>query len=236
MRITWSQAFAYCAQEIQRINNLYGPGAIYHYNGSHQWSATVHTQSWADNLLGAIGGFTSRTGGTTTVGWLDGSPLIWGTGSGTANSPADLIANCKVMIFWSLDPVRSSMTSGTLSLLQYAKAGIKFIVIDPRFNETALMFVSKKYPNNQWIPITPGTDSAMLAAMAYYWITNKLINTAYIAKYTIGYDMTTLPAGTRQVVASRTIFSELDRTRPRRRQLGPRQLLESPPIRSQISQ
>ncbi|MGA2874087.1 MAG: molybdopterin-dependent oxidoreductase [Nitrososphaerales archaeon] len=196
VRITWDQAFSYAASEINRIQTTYGVGSIFLRTGGHQWTANIHTQQWMGKLLASLGGYTSKTGGTSTVGWRDGSPLVWGAATYAQNSPADLLANTKVMIFWSMDPVRTSMTSAPLALQQYAQAGIQFIFIEPRFNETMAMFVTSKYPKNQWIPLYPGTDTALLAAIAYYWMTNNLVNTSFINKYTVGYDSTTLPTGT----------------------------------------
>ena len=39
-------------------------------------------------------------------------------------------------------------------------AGIKQIVIDPWYNDTALLFA------DQWIPVVPETDVALMAAIA----------------------------------------------------------------------
>ena len=40
----------------------------------------------------------TRIGGTSTVGWNDGSPLIWGNSSYSNNNQADILANCKLLI------------------------------------------------------------------------------------------------------------------------------------------
>lgn len=62
------------------------------------------------------------------------------------------------------------------------------IVIDPRYNDTAAG------REDEWLPIRPGTDGALAAAIAWVLITEDLIDKPFLDKYCIGYDETTLPA------------------------------------------
>ena len=55
--------------------------------------------------------------------------------------------------------------------------------MDPRYTDSASAF------SNAWIPIKPGTDAAMLIAMAYVIISEHLQDQAFIDKYTLGYDI-----------------------------------------------
>ena len=48
---------------------------------------------------------------------------------------------------------------------------------------------------DQWIPIRPGTDAALVEAIAYELIRNNWVDQAFLDKYCIGYDEKTLPAG-----------------------------------------
>ena len=40
----------------------------------------------------------------------------------------------------------------------------------------------------QWIPVRPGSDSAMIAAIAYVMISENLYNKAFIDAYTVGFE------------------------------------------------
>ncbi|MFC2042471.1 molybdopterin-dependent oxidoreductase [Chloroflexota bacterium] len=51
-----------------------------------------------------------------------------------------------------------------------------------RFSDTVATYA------NQWIPIRPTTDTAMLIAMAYVIVTEKLQDQKFLDKYTIGFD------------------------------------------------
>ena len=47
---------------------------------------------------------------------------------------------------------------------------------------------------DEWIPIRPGTDAALVSALAYVLITENMVDQAFLDKYCVGYDEKTLPA------------------------------------------
>lgn len=69
-----------------------------------------------------------------------------------------------------------------------AKSNAKVIIIDPRYTDTG---VGKE---DEWIPIRPGTDAALVSALAYVLITENMVDQAFLDKYCVGYDEKTLPA------------------------------------------
>lgn len=62
------------------------------------------------------------------------------------------------------------------------------IVIDPCYSDTAATHA------DQWIAIRPGTDAALVSALAYEFIRNGWIDQAFLDKYCVGFDAKTLPA------------------------------------------
>lgn len=63
------------------------------------------------------------------------------------------------------------------------------IVIDPRYTDTAAG------REDEWIPIRPGTDAALVAGIAWVLINENLVDQPFLDKYCVGYDEKTLPAG-----------------------------------------
>jgi len=63
------------------------------------------------------------------------------------------------------------------------------IVIDPRYTDTAAG------REDEWIPIRPGTDAALVAGLAHVLITENLVDQPFLDTYCIGYDEKTQPPG-----------------------------------------
>jgi anaerobic dimethyl sulfoxide reductase subunit A len=84
------------------------------------------------------------------------------------NSREDML-NSKLILLWGWDPAR--MISGTNTMYHLIKArekGAKVIAIDPRYHDTAAVVA------DEWIPIYPSTDTAMMVAMAHVMIKEDL--------------------------------------------------------------
>jgi len=67
-------------------------------------------------------------------------------------------------------------------LAQAKEAGARIVSVDPRYTSSAAVFA------HQWIPIRPGTDGAMLLAMAHTIIKENLQNQKFLDTYTLGFD------------------------------------------------
>jgi anaerobic dimethyl sulfoxide reductase subunit A len=100
----------------------------------------------------------------------------------TGNTRDDLL-NSRLIIMWGWNPAVTVQDTGTgFYLAQTREKGIRIVAVDPIYTDSAATFA------HQWIPIRPGTDAAMLIAMAYVIISENLHHQAFIDKYTIGFD------------------------------------------------
>ena len=61
------------------------------------------------------------------------------------------------------------------------KRGAKVVVADPRFSVAAAKA-------DEWLPIKPGTDTALMLAWLHVLVTEELYDAAYVEKYTIGFE------------------------------------------------
>ena len=123
-------------------------------------------------------------GGSSNPGNQAAGPLAMAmTASTSTNNIGDILANSKMVIHWGVDTAVRSYAGNRqlLYLKQFQQAGIKQVVIDPFYNDTAALFGA------QWIPIVPNTDEALLAAITYVWFTNNLISDSFAAAHVYGY-------------------------------------------------
>ena len=117
-------------------------------------------------------------------------PYLYGGSWVDGNSLSDM-ENSELAVFFGNNPSETRMSGCKAKTLQHARftRNTRVIIIDPRYTDSMVSV------GDEWIPIRPGTDAALSAALAYVMITEDLIDKPFLAKYTIGYDEESLPKG-----------------------------------------
>ena len=165
VRISWHDALDIVANEIKRIKRTYGNQSILAWDYASLYYAPKMTGGWGggneiSQVLSLYGGHINVWGSTSWGTWREtGEKIGIGVASAT-NDRLDLL-NCQLIVMWGANPAWSSPGSATYHYLQAKKAGCKFIFIDPFYTDSARVLA------REWIPIRPGTDHALVLAMAY---------------------------------------------------------------------
>ncbi|MBI5551581.1 MAG: molybdopterin-dependent oxidoreductase [Desulfobacterales bacterium] len=180
-RISWDEALDTLAGELKRVKNSYGVGAILLMTGGGYLASLHRGGSAAHRVLNQFGGYVTHYGNISSEGAVWASLTQYGSVM-VGNSREDLL-NSKLILLWGWDPAR--MISGTNTMYHLIRAkenGARVVAIDPRFHDTAATVA------HQWIPIRPGTDTAVMAAMAQVMIREGLHDQAFLDRYTVGFD------------------------------------------------
>ena len=180
-RVSWDEALDVVAAETTRIKEQYGNAAILLAGGAGNQSM-LHGPGPVGRLLQGLGGYTRTWASPSYEATLFASMATYGTIS-TGNTREDLL-NSRLIIMWGWDPANTVWDPGTsLTLAKAREKGIKVVAVDPRFTDSAAVLA------DQWIPIRPGTDAAMLIAMAHVIITEGLHDQAFIGRHTVGFEV-----------------------------------------------
>lgn len=186
-RISWDEAYALMHEKISGVIEKYGNSAIYVPYGTGSYNNT--NGRWpAARLMNMIGG---SLGFYNSYSWAcinTATPYVYGTLE-TGNQRQDWM-NSKYIIMWGWNP--AEMKDGTNSDYFIKKArenGARTVCIDPRMSMSAISLA------DEWIPIRPGTDAAMMSAMAYVIITEKLTDDDFIKRGCVGFDKSQMPEG-----------------------------------------
>ncbi|PIE35757.1 dimethyl sulfoxide reductase subunit A [candidate division KSB3 bacterium] len=181
VKISWDEALEKVSTELQRVKERYGSESVYYLGGSGSLSTLHSTPNLTKRFFHLFGRCTTKWGGASFEAALQSSLATFGTVF-TGNTRENLLSS-KLIILWGWNPVVSRFGPDTKPYLSQAKeAGIKIIGVDPRYSR------SSKNLCNEWIPIKPATDAAMLIAMAYTMIDEDLYDKDFIAKYTVGFE------------------------------------------------
>lgn len=179
-RISWDEALDTVAKELIRVKNTYGSASILLLGGSGS-QAVLHGAGAVERLLAGFGGYTRAWGTPSYEAALFSSMATYGTMT-TGSAREDLL-NSRLIIMWGWNPAVTVWDTNTaLTLAKAKEKGIKVVSIDPRLTESTAVFA------NEWIPIRPATDAAMLIAMAYVIIEQGLQDQGFLDKYTVGFD------------------------------------------------
>jgi anaerobic dimethyl sulfoxide reductase subunit A len=180
-RISWDEALSILAGELKRVRETYGNEAIFLATGGG-YLAGLHNGGFAaSRLLNQFGGFVTHYGNISSEGAVWASLTQYGSVM-VGHSREDLL-NSRLIILWGWDPAR--MISGTNTMYHLIRArenGARVISVDPRYHDTAATAA------DEWIPIRPGTDTAVMAAMANVMLREKLHDQPFLDRYTVGFD------------------------------------------------
>lgn len=185
--ISWDEALDKIAAEMQRIKQAYGNTAMYVPYGTGSYNQ-INGRQTAQRLMNLFGGSLGFYNSYSWAAISYATPYVYGTNV-TGNQRQDWL-NSKYILMWSWNP--SEMRDGTNSeyILKKAKEkGAKLVCIDPRMTLSAVALA------DEWVPIRPGTDAAMMSAMAYVMITEKLYDAGFVKTHCIGFDETQMPPG-----------------------------------------
>jgi len=186
-RISWDEANETMARQIVRVRDAYGPTSLFIPYGTGSYNQT--NGRWtAERLLNLAGG---SLGFYNSYSWAcisAATPTVYGTNL-TGNQRQDWL-NARLILMWSWNP--AEMRDGTNSEYFVKKArerGAKVICLDPRMTLSATALA------DEWIPVRPGTDAALMSAMAFVMITEGLFDKEFVRTHCVGFDETQMPPG-----------------------------------------
>ena len=184
-RIAWEEALDTLARQIERVREQYGSSALFvpYGTGSYNQINGSHVARRLMNLSGGcLGIYNSYSWAATNLA----TPTVYGT-LVTGNQRQDWL-NTRYILMWGWNP--AEMRDGTNSdyFIRLAReAGARVVCIDPRHSLSAAALA------DEWIAIRPGTDAAMMSAMAYVILTENLHDAEFIRTHCVGFDEGQMP-------------------------------------------
>jgi len=168
--ISWEQAYKEIGQQINILLLDNTPDTIFWVNypqANHQYALRLmHAMRSPHYFTHGSTCFTARSAGWNfTVGKL----------------PSNDLKNARFIMIVGRNPAGGLDLGQVKDIVKAREAGAKLVVVDPRHNETAILA-------DDWLPVRPGTDLALLLAMINVIVEEKLYDADFIEQHTVGFD------------------------------------------------
>lgn len=190
--LSWEEALDLAGAEINRIYDLYGPSAVWGHSYGWKSSGAVHSPvSLVRRLLALRGGFLNGDNNYSNAAMRKILPYVIGEKHVRPQSLAVIAEKTERLVFWGADPdVTNDIdwfapvhadADYTNRLIEKARKGeIRAIALNPVRPSTAEKFGA------EWIPVRPGTDCALMAALCQVLDAEGLADRGFLSRCTHG--------------------------------------------------
>jgi biotin/methionine sulfoxide reductase len=194
VEVSWEVALDLVAKELQRVKSAHGNQAIF--GGSYGWGSAGrfhHAQSQLHRFLNGFGGYVASVDSYSlgagrvlmphivgNMDWLLAAHTSW----------KNLAQHCELFVAFGGLPAKNAQTSPggasdhllASALDDMSKAGVQFVNVSPLRDDL-------QGPQQiEWLPVRPGSDTALMMALSYVLISEGLHDEAFVQRYTVGYD------------------------------------------------
>lgn len=192
--VTWATALDVLARELARVYERYGGVAVY--GGSYGWSSAGrfhHAQSQLHRFLNCVGGYvrgehTYSNGAQTVI-----MPHVVGSMReflDRATAWSVLERHTELFVCFGGIPVKNTMVSpGGASrhpardhLRAARERGAEFVLLSPMRDDLP------GFVTAEWLALVPGSDVAVMLALAYTLLDERLLDRPFLSRYTVGFD------------------------------------------------
>ncbi|HTX67760.1 MAG TPA: molybdopterin-dependent oxidoreductase [Thermoleophilia bacterium] len=185
-RISWDEATTLIADNLTKVQQKYGKDSVWiaPYTGSLSLlEGVVGVGFRFASVIGAVAGdFEGDNEGdsSTPAGWnyvlVDPANPSNGGGFFDGHESTDFLSS-KVIVLWGNNVAETSIPDWRV-VEEARRNGATIVSVDPRFTATSA-------GSDFWMPITPGTDVALIDAVINHVIATKAYDATYVAKYTV---------------------------------------------------
>lgn len=193
VELPWDEALDRIAAEIARVRDLHGNEALF--SGSYGWCSAGrfhHAKTQMQRFFNLIGGSTTQIHSYSFAAAQALLPRIIGTLDplyGPLSSWDGIARSTRVMVCFGGIPMKNTQVEsggcGEHSVrpwLRELKArGVRLINISPLRDDIEAEFGA------EWIPVRPGSDTAILMAMSLHLIERDLHDRAFLDSHCTGF-------------------------------------------------
>ncbi|MFE1319720.1 molybdopterin-dependent oxidoreductase [Kitasatospora phosalacinea] len=193
VEVSWERALDLVAGELARVKREFGPQAVF--GGSYGWASAGrfhHAQSQLHRFLALFGGYTSSRNSYSLGTSLVLLPRVVGDAEAVlraASSWPTIVRHTRLIVAFGGVPAKNVyVTPGGVTrhttpgfLAELAAAGTEVALVSPLRDDLP------DGPVTDWLPVVPGTDTALMLALTHTLVAEGLHDRAFLARCTSGW-------------------------------------------------
>lgn len=178
---SWEEALDLAASRLEEFRSNHDCTSLIDLSSGGACRGKMHNNSaLTSRFLTLWGGALRCSGSYSSEAASFVMPYLFG--SKNSGMDAGNLAHSKLIILWGYNAFDTRMgCEMSPRILEAKKRGVPIVVIDPRKTRTA------ETMGSWWIPVKPGTDTALMAALLFHLMRNELQDHRFIEKYSHGF-------------------------------------------------
>lgn len=194
-RISWDEALETTYRRLRSIIDAYGNEAVYYAYATGQSATTDHPFR---RLLSCIGGYLGSYNNYSNaqigamVEFMEGK-----SDRAKAGSDLSVAEDARLVLVFGGSPAETAqggaVSNGVWTRMRdrVTRNGGHILVVDPRMNDSIVGHAE------EWLPINPGTDAALVAALIHEIYRKGACDIEFLHRFCVGFDDETMPAAYR---------------------------------------
>lgn len=179
----WDEALGIVAVRLAEIRARSGDASVLDLGSAGQTSALHGTQRLLSRFLNLGGGATGLSSNYSNGAARFALPYVFGADWTRSGFDASAISEAALIVLWGANVLEARLGAELdRRLVDAAARGVDIVVVDPRRSATA------KRLGARWLPCRPGADAALMLAVLHVLSTEGLVDRAFLAAYSTGFD------------------------------------------------
>jgi biotin/methionine sulfoxide reductase len=192
--MSWPRVLNLLADELRRVYERYGAESVY--GGSYGWSSAGrfhHAQSQLHRFLNVLGGYVRSVNSYSAGASAVIIPHVFGPFEQVARRAvtwSEVVAHTELLVAFGGMALKNSMVgSGGVSqhivrgaLRQVRARGAEFVLVSPLRDDLP------EEVSADWLPVTPGTDTALMLGLAHTLLREGLHDRDFLARCCVGFE------------------------------------------------
>jgi len=179
---SWGEALDVVANRLSDVVSRRGPAAVFGLGGSGSCRGAVHnTGALLKRFLQCLGGGTTTRGSYSSAALGFVLPYLFGSAPAGIDPSALQFSN--LIVLWGANVADTRFAADLENRIrERRRQGVRVVAIEPRRSRSVERLA------DDWIPVLPGTDTALMLAVLHVLLEERLVDRGFLGRCSAGFE------------------------------------------------